>query len=370
MEGLPENIRRIITGLLEDLRSRGSVISIGLFGSWSRGEATQSSDVDLLVVDGRNLSYEYVERAEIDGVFLDLNYVPEKWVLREFPPEIDQKIYESEILYDSNGTLERAKNTMQKIMWLPERVEIRTGSYLVKADTLLSRGLSAYGREDYQSAKLNAALGLETMMRIMIEVNRTPFSNSHYMRALEASAKKLNLKEFYNEYLEIAGLSGVDRKNVEGIFKAFVDMWSVIIDFVEFNSPIVKNLHEEVVNNLNFYCKRSFLRGITARTRSLLQEGFFVEAAHYMLRSSVSMLENYAWLLAKIEGTRFDYTSLVGHLKNSKVSPAAVYDNAVEVLMVKDVSPQDAQAFLEKTRDMILNLRKKRKELIAGMSAQ
>jgi len=368
LERLPQNIRGILEGLIEDLKSRESVISIGLFGSWSRGEATSSSDVDLLIVDGRNLSYEYVERAEIDGTFLDLDYVPEKWVLRDFPPEIDQKIYEAEILYDSNGTLERAKNTMLKIMWLPERVEIRTGDYIVKADTLLSRGLSAYGREDYQSAKLNAMLGLETIMKIIIEISKIPFSNSHYIRALEASARKLDLKDLYDEYLEITGLSKVNRKEAERIFKAFVDMWSTVIDMVEANSSAIKGLHEEIINNLNFYCKLSFLRGITARTRSLLNEGSFVEAAHYMLRSSVDMLENYAWLLARIEGTQFDYTHLIGYLKNSKVSPSLVYENAVEVLMVKDVSLEDANFSLEKARNIILDTRQKRKELIAHMS--
>ena len=369
MKRLPGNIRDILASLMEDLKSRESVISVGLFGSWSRGEATSSSDVDLLVVDGRNLSYEYVERAEIEGIFLDLNYVPEKWVVREFPPEIDQKIYEAEILYDPNGILETAKNTMRKIMWMPERVEIRTGDYLVKADTLLSRGLSAYGRENYQSAKLNAVLALETVMRVLIEVNKKPLSNSHYIRDLEESMRKLDLKDLYEDYLEISGLSKVDRKNAEGIFKAFVEMWSGVIDIVEANPSAVKSLHEEIINNLNFYCKPSFLRGIILRVRSLLEEGLFVEAAHYMLRSSVDMLENYAWLLASIEGTRFDYTDLVGHLKNSKVSSMA-HENAVEVLMVKEVSLQDANLTLERARDIILNVRQKRKEFIALMSTQ
>jgi len=371
LERLPENIRGILSSLIEDFKSRESVISVGLFGSWSRGDATSSSDVDLLVVDGRNLDYEYVERAEIDGVFLDLNYIPEKWVLRDFPPEIDQKIYEAEILHDPNGTLERAKNTMMKIMWLPERVEIRTGDYLVKADTLLSRGLSAYGRERYQSAKLNAMLALETIMKILIEVNKIPLSNSHYMRALEASMKKMDLNKLYQEYLGIAGLSKVKRKDAERIFKSFVEVWSGVVDIVEANSSAIKTLHQEIINNLNFYCKPSFLRGIIVRVRSLLEEGSFVEAAHYMLRSSVDMLENYAWFLASMEGTQFDYTDLVGRLKNSEISSSRVPENALdEVLMVKDVSLQDANLSLEKARDIILNIRQRRKELIARMSIQ
>ena len=76
MERMDEDTRRIIEGLVDDLKSRESVVGIGLFGSWSRGEAVQGSDVDLLVVDSRNLDYEYVERAEIDDTFLDLNYIP------------------------------------------------------------------------------------------------------------------------------------------------------------------------------------------------------------------------------------------------------------------------------------------------------
>jgi len=370
LERLPENVRGVLMGLTEDLKSRRSVISIGLFGSWSRGDAASSSDVDLLIVDGRNLGYEYVERAEINGTFLDLDYVPEKWVLRDFPPEIDQKVYEAEVLFDSNGVLERAKSTMQKIMWLPERVEIRTGDHLVKADTLLSRGLSAYGREDYQSAKIHAMLGLETILKILIEISKLPISNSHYVRALEASTRNLDLGELYEEYLEITGLSEVNRKYAESIFKAFVDMWSSVINIVEANSLAVKRLHEEIVNHLNFYCKPSFLRGITLRTRSLLQEGLFIEAAHYMLRASVDMLENYAWLLASIEGTRFDYVSLVRHLKSSDVFPSMVYENALEVLMVKDVSLEDTHRSLERAREIILDIRRKRKELVAQMSTQ
>jgi len=369
LEELPENIQRTLMNIIEDLKPRESVRSIGLFGSWSRGDATPSSDVDLLVVDGRNLSYEYVERAEIDNVFLDLNYIPEKWILQEFPPEIDQKIYESKTLYDPDGTLERAKNTMQKIMWLPERVEIRTSSYIVKADTLLSRGLSAYGREDYQSAKLNATLGLEIAMRIVMDVTKTPFSNSRFIRALEGSVNKLDLREFYDCYLEVTGLSNINRRNADAIFKTFKEVWSVITDFVEANSSTAKNLHEKILSNLNFYCKRSFLRGIITRTESLLQDNH-VEASHYMLKSSASMLENFAWLLAEIEGIQFDYTRLIGYLKNSKISPKKVYDDAVEILMIKDVSLQDAQAALEKSRETILKIRDMRRELIAEMSTE
>ena len=364
---MDEDTRRIIEGLVDDLKSRESVVSIGLFGSWSRGEAVQGSDVDLLIVDSRNPDYEYVERAEIDDTFLDLNYIPERWVRREFPPEIDQKLYEAEILYDPDEALKTAKETITKIMWQPERVEIRTGKYLVEADILLSRGLSAYGREDYQSAKLNATLGLDAIMKILMEARKVLFSNSRFVRSLKESAESLGLKNIYREYLTITGLSEVNRRKAEKICNDLVEMWSAAIECVEANSQIAKDLHGEVLSSLNFYCKKSFLHGMIARVHSLLQEEFPAEAVHYMIRASVSMLENYAFLLARIEGTRFDYVTLLKRLRDSRISPSAVYEKALKVLMLESASLQDAQSSLEKAREIILEIRKKRKELIARL---
>ncbi len=103
LERLPENSREVLERLLKDLETRESVVGVGLFGSWSRGDASLSSDVDLLIVDERDFSYEYVERAELENVFLDLDYVPTKWVLRQIPPEIDQKLFEAQVLFDRNG---------------------------------------------------------------------------------------------------------------------------------------------------------------------------------------------------------------------------------------------------------------------------
>jgi len=369
MERMNEDTRRIVKGLVDDLKSRESVVSIGLFGSWSRGEAVQGSDVDLLVVDSRNLDYEYVERAEIDGTFLDLNYIPERWIRREFPPEIDQKLYEAEILYDPDEALKMAKETIMKIMWQPERVEIRTGKHLVEADILLSRGLSAYGKEDYHSAKLNATLGLDAIMKIPMEAGKVSFSNSHFLRSLKESAESLGLKDLYREYLTITGLSEVNEKKAEEICNNLIEMWSAAIECVKANSQIANDLHGEVLSNLNFYCKKSFLHGMVVRVRSLLREGFPAEAVHYMIRASVSMLENYAFLLARVEGTRFDYVTLLKHLRDSRISPSAVYEKALKVLMLESISLQDAQSSLEKAREIILEIRKKRKKLIAQLSS-
>nr|NIR87680.1 nucleotidyltransferase domain-containing protein [Candidatus Bathyarchaeota archaeon] len=91
---LPDKLRLVLERIVRSLSRRETVSGVGLFGSWSRGDAAVSSDVDLLVVDGRDFKYEYVARVEYDDFLVDLNYIPKKWVRSSVPPELDQKLYE------------------------------------------------------------------------------------------------------------------------------------------------------------------------------------------------------------------------------------------------------------------------------------
>ncbi|MCO5297500.1 MAG: nucleotidyltransferase family protein [Fimbriimonadaceae bacterium] len=59
----PESVARILKPHAHDLRDRFGVDTIVLFGSVARGEATEDSDVDLMVRFARPPTYE---------VFLDL----------------------------------------------------------------------------------------------------------------------------------------------------------------------------------------------------------------------------------------------------------------------------------------------------------
>jgi predicted nucleotidyltransferase len=367
LERLPENARVILEGLLEDLRSRESVSGIGLFGSYSRGDSVLASDIDLLIVDKRDFDYEYVERAMLNNVFFDLDYVPEKWILNQMAPEIDHKLYEAEVLFDRKGILTRAKNTISNICWTPERAEIRTGDYVMEADTYLSRGLSAINKDDFQSACVNATIAFDAIMKILIDVNKQFFSNSHFVRAAESATKKLGVSQVYKDYLDVAVLNDVTRHKAENILASLSEMWNETIGYIEASSPLVETLHVRVKNNLSYYCKESFLKGLQARAYSLIKDGQYVEAAHYMSRTSASMLENYVWLLSSLEGSRFDFTDLFLRLKNSKTSPEGVYKKAVEALGVDGVSAQEANDGLRRTKEIILDVRQKRKQLIAAL---
>ena len=76
MVKIPEKIRGALEKLINKMKEDENFSAISLFGSWSRGEGTSSSDVDLLIVDERDFQEEFVERVETRGVLIDLNYIP------------------------------------------------------------------------------------------------------------------------------------------------------------------------------------------------------------------------------------------------------------------------------------------------------
>jgi hypothetical protein len=122
-----------------------------------------------------------------------------------------------------------------------------------------------------------------------------------------------------------------------------------------------------VRNNLNYYGKESFMKGLLARTKQLIEDGLLMEAAHYMFNATVEMLENYMWLASAVDGTKFDYTTLFQQLRNSKSTPTGIYEKAIQVLGIEKVSDREADETINEIRENMLNIRQKRKELIIGL---
>lgn len=120
MDRLPEKMRRTLERIVNNLKGRVNVYGIGLFGSWSRGDAVDSSDVDLFILNKTDVDYEYIERLASSGLFVDLAFVPWKWFHGLIPPEIDQKLYEMQILYDRDWLLTNTKLQMMKSYGSPE----------------------------------------------------------------------------------------------------------------------------------------------------------------------------------------------------------------------------------------------------------
>jgi len=361
---LPDKLRLVLERVVRNLSRRETVSGVGLFGSWSRGDAAMSSDVDLLVVDGRDFKYEYVDRLECEDFLVDLNYIPKKWVVGSVPPEIDQKLYEMVVLHDREWLLTNTKNWLSQAYRKPERVGIRTEMHLVESDIYLSRATSAYARGDFQSACVFAGMGLESMLKILVEISLLPLSNTYFLGALEESTRKLECPKFFAAYLAVSHLHELSRLDAERRVDLFKTVWDDVSSFMRDNASVLDSLHFKVGSKLRYYGKPEFLRGMIARSREIVDAGLYAEACHCVLHVLVDLLENYAWLASAVEGVKLDYTILFRSLKGLKETPTQVFEMAVEAFGVGDVSKSEVEGDVKLAREMSLDLRLQRKALI------
>ncbi len=364
MVHLSEKVRGALEKLVRKLSAQETVSGIGLFGSWSRGDAVPSSDVDLLIVNGRVFNYEYVERLETDGLLIDLDYVPKKWIKGSMPPEMDQKIYEMLILYDRDWSLTDTKNWVSKAYATPERLDIRTEAYVIESDLYLSRATSALARGDFQSACVFASMGTEAILKILIDINLMPISNSHFIRVLEEAAKRSGMPELFVGYLTLARLQSIDRIEAERKLNLFKEIWKEITSFMDDHASTLDSLHFKTKTRLKYYGKPAFLEGLVARSRAIVNIEVFNEAAHYVLRALIEMLENYAWLVSAEKGVKLNYTTLFHSLMEMEKPPMRVYEAAVEAFNVADADRQETEKAIKFAKETNLKLRQQRKELI------
>lgn len=361
---LPENVRKTLEKIVKEMRIKENIYGVGLFGSWSRGDAAPSSDVDLLVLDTSDFNYEYVERTEIKGVFVDLNHLPKRWILGSIPPEIDQKLYEMQILYDRDWSLTNTKLLMVKSYASPERIDIRTEAHVIDSDIYLSRATSAFSREDFRSAHLFAGVALENAMKVLMEIALEPLSNSRFVEKLEHSAGKLGMQNLFDEYLKMAGLCGTESAGVERKLRLFKQIWDEINATIKQNFSALESAHFKVKTKLKYYLNPAFLQGAIIRTKSLIGSGKVIEASHYLNNTLLDIVENYLWLKSLIEKVKTDYTTMIRSLENLEERTPQNYGRMLEFLDLKNVNKHEAADGIEKTREIMFKIRRERKALI------
>ena len=364
MAGLPEKVRRTLEKVVAEMRVTENVYGMGLFGSWSRGDATTSSDVDLLILDKGNFNYEYVERIEIGGLLIDLDHVPKRWIHGLIPPEIDQKLYEMQILYDRDWSLNNTKLLMVKSYGSPERVDIRTEAHVIESDIYLSRATSAFSREDFRSAYLFATVALENILKVLVEIALEPFSNSRFVERVEVSAAKMGMRDMFNEYLEITGLNKTDNVIAKDKLKLFKVIWDEMKATTEQNLQALESSHFKVKTKLNYYLNPAFLQGVMMRTNALIDSEKVIEASHYLNSIFLDIVENHVWLKSSIGKVKVDYTTLMRSLESLEEKNPKNYNYILKFLNLSEVDKLNAAKAIEKTREIMLKIRKERKVLI------
>jgi len=361
---LPEKVRGTLERLVKNIKNNENISAVALFGSWSRGDATSSSDVDLLVIDKSNEKDEYIERQECNGLIIDLDYLPKNFLTRHVSPEIDQKLYEAYILYDRDWTLTTVKNQVAKFYASPERVDVRTEAYLVDADIYFSRAASAITRKDTQSACVFAALAMEEALKIILEVEGLPISNSRFISMLETATQKVNATKELAAYLAVSQIVNETKESVEKRLILFRTILNEISAIVRDNEKIVNSLHYKVKNALKYYVATPFLPGMILRSKGLIDNNMYIECAHYINRTLIHILENYAWLKSTMTGIKIDYTTLFRSLKTLEKT-STLYKNVTEALNLEKITQESAEYYVELARDVVIKIRKQRKEHMA-----
>jgi predicted nucleotidyltransferase len=364
LTGLPEKIRRTLEKVVAEMRVAENVYGIGLFGSWSRSDATASSDVDLLILDKGNFSYEYVERIEASGLLIDLDRIPKHWIRGPIPPELDQKLYEMQILYDRDWSLNDTKILMAKSYRSPERVDIRTETHVIESDIYLSRATSAFSREDFRSAYVFAAVALENILKVLVEIAFEPFSNSRFLERLEVSAAKLEMQDLFDKYSKIAAFDKADDASAKDKLRLFKIVWDEMKATAKQNVHVLESSHFKVKTKLNYYLDPAFLQGMVMRANFMIDSGKVVEASHYLNSIFLDIVENYVWLKSSIDKVKIDYTTLIRSLESLEEKNPKNYDCILKFLNLSDVTKLDAADAIEKTREIILKIRGDRKVLI------
>lgn len=369
MVKIPEKIRGALEKLVNKLKEEESFSAISLFGSWSRGDAASSSDVDLLIIDERNPREEYVERVEVRGVLIDLDYIPKNWVLTRIPPEIDQKVYESYILYDRDWNFTNLKNWIVKAYRSPERLNIRTEGYMVDADIYLSRASSALSRGDWQSAQIYAEKAAEKIMLIPLDICQFPISRSRYLKTVEKSLEKLQMPKIYAEYLALTGLYNVERAKAEETLNYFKHVWDEISFSAKKALASNEEIHFRVKSRLNYYLSPLFLQGTILRTKALIDSGENSETIRYLREILLEILENYFWLKAKTEKASGDTTTLMRTLLEINAEkPNRIYKQATKIFNVESINEEKARKSIEKAKEIILEIRNIRRDFIQQIS--
>jgi predicted nucleotidyltransferase len=367
MMKLPEKMRKTLEKIVKEMAADETVSGIGLFGSWSRGDATPSSDVDLLVISNNPLEDEYMERVSIGDLFLDLNFVPKHLLQGPIHPKLDQKLYEVQILYDRDWTLTNTKLSMAKFYSSPERVNIRTETHIIESDIYLSRATSAHAKGDYLSAQIFTIFAMENILRVLLEIALQPFSISRFLEKVEIAAEKLGIPEIFNSYLEIAKLDKVKAVAAEEKLKLFKAVWDEMGFMIKRKPQTLKSLHFKIKTGLNYYFNSAFLQGTILRANSMISSEKFAEAVHYLTSVALNIVENYAWLKATIEKQKIDHTCLMHSIEKLERDNPRNYKNIVKLLSLTttaDVDKAEAAKTIEKVRRNILKIRRERKHLI------
>ncbi|MDH5792605.1 MAG: hypothetical protein OEZ44_10510, partial [Candidatus Bathyarchaeota archaeon] len=97
---LPMVVRSALDAFVRDLAKRGEVAGVGLLGDWPLFDAPVGNALDVLVVDKSAADFDFHELVRLEGLLLDLNRIPWRWIGEVVRPEVDHRLHEARVIQD------------------------------------------------------------------------------------------------------------------------------------------------------------------------------------------------------------------------------------------------------------------------------
>ena len=364
MAVFPGVIRSSFEGFVEELAGEPRVVAIGLIGSWARGDASDASDFDLLVVERSGLNYEFNEMVERGGLRIDVNRVPWSWVGAPVSPALDHRLHEAVLLHDPDGVLDWAREFVGRNYRTPGRVDVRTEGYLVTAEMYLSRASSAATRGDLETASLFAGMCWVPVAHVLMDIAGVPVTRRDLVWGLHRACGRLGAGEVLDWFFSGSGVSALDLAGVRGGVGLFEGVWGMVSELLEGEGEAVGRLHGKLRGEIGYLTGRLFLRGVLGRVGEMLEAGHFVGASAYMRGWLVPLLEGYAWVLSSGVGEKYDYTSLFRTMGEHGAS--VIRDGALGVFGLEGVGEGAVLGEIDGARRVVGGVRLDRRRLVGG----
>jgi hypothetical protein len=361
MEVFHGSIRGTFEGLVGHLSGDPSVVALGLFGSWARGEGTSSSDFDVLVVEGSGFDYEYGEVEVRGGLVVDLCRVPLGWLGEPLSPQLDYRLHEAVVLHDPEGVLGAAKGFVERIFMSRRRVESRTEGLLATSEMQLSRASAALMRGDSETASAYVGAGLASAAVVLMDVAGVPVTRRQFVWGLRRACIKMGVEGIYREFLERSGVSSVGRGEASEAADGFEEVWRGVSSFISVHGDVLGGLHGKLRRDVEYMTAEPVLEGILSRVREMVGVGNMAEAVVYLRGWMLPLLEGFAWVAAAVEGEKYDYTSLFRVVSGADVG---LREGALGVLGLDGVSERAARDALAGARQLVGDLRLDRRRLV------
>ena len=364
MAVFPGVIRSSFEGIVGELAGEPEVVAIGLIGSWARGDASDASDFDLLVVERSGLGYEFFEVVEWEGLPVDLNRVPWSWVGAPVSPVVDHRLREALLLHDPDGVLGWAMEFVGRSYRSPGRIDVRTDDCLATAETYLSRASAAAIRGDLEAASLFAGMCWVPVAHVLMDIAGVPVTRRDLVWGFWRACWKLGTLDVFDWFVSGSGVARLDAAGVGKSVGLFEDLWVRVSEFMEGEGDVVGRLHGRLRREISYLTGGLVLRRILGRVGEMLGAGHFVGASAYMRGWLLPLLEGYAWVLSSSVGEKYDYTSLFRTM--GEYGASVIRDGALEVFGLEGVGEGAVLGDISGARRVVGGVRLDRRRLVEG----